>query len=303
MISSPEKSSSSDLSGPQGRAKSSGEPPLFTNLLASAPPRERRFAPWAIAGLLHVVAIALLLFTDVGHSVRDAMVEVVRPILLEDNPPAIIAPIPPPPPVTQVQPEQVAPPGAPTRELVTPVAPGLPDPAVITVPRAAEPTAPPTGVPGGTGTLRDALSTGVPKDPRLFAPVDGLAPLIGVEAVRARLSLSIKEINDSIMAERIAARKANDWTRTDGSGNRWGVSRDPDKPNSGKLHLGPITIPLFGSEIPYTDEARSQLRSYAEMKQAVEREEIRDNFNDRIKAIRKRKDAEREALKKRPVTN
>src|SRR5688572_388989 len=194
MSASPGTLPPSDPSRPAGRARNSGEQqPLFSNLIASKPPRERRFAPWAIAALVHVLAIAVLFLTDVGDSVRDTVIEVIRPILLEDNPLPIVAPVPPPPPVVQQQEEeQQIPPGARTRELTTPVAPGLPDPAVITVTPPSEPKAPTTGVPGGTGSLREALSSGAPKDPRLFAPVDGLPAVVGVDAVRNRLALSIQ---------------------------------------------------------------------------------------------------------------
>lgn len=281
------------------RAQGPGDQPLFANLIASRPERDRRWGPWIIAGLLHLAIFGVLLLTDLGNSMRDVVVEVIRPILLEDDNPAPIEtperPVPAPEPV---EPEPPRPPNARERPMPSVVVPGLPDdPQTITVPQQAEPQ-PSTSTATGPRTLRDRLAPRAPADPRLFGPVDGLPPPVGPDAVRARLADRVRAYNDSLAAVHFAAAKATDWTTTDKDGNRWGVS-------PGKLHLGKITLPLPLAFVPPAgrrDEVNAKLRSYSEIEQGASRAEFKDSFEDRVKEIRKRKDAER-AQKKKTVTN
>jgi hypothetical protein len=281
------------------RAQSSGDQALFSNLIASRPQRDRRLAPWLIAGFLHVVIFGVLLLTDYGKSMRAGVVEVIRPILLEDdNPEPIREPERQAPAPEPVEPEPPRPPNVRERPMPNQVVPGLPDPQTITVPPQAEPQ--PSAGPAGPGprSLRDRLAPRTPADPRLFGPVDGLPPPAGPDEVRARLAERINAYNDSLAAERFAEAKATDWTTTDKDGNRWGVS-------PGKLHLGKITLPLPLAFVPPSgrrDEVNAKLRSYSEIEQGASRAEFKDSFEERVKEIRKRKEAER-AQKKRTVTN
>lgn len=289
--------------GPAGEKRAAGtrDQALFSNLIASRPQRDRRAGPWIIAGLLHAVFFGVLMLTDFGNSMRDAVVEVIRPILLEDDDPAPIqAPEPPAPAAAPepVEPEPPRPPNTREQPMPTVVVPGLPDPQTITVPPQAEPQPVAGGAATGPRSLRDRLAPTAPPNPLLFGPVDGLPPPVGPDEVRARLAERVRAYNDSLALERFAAAKATDWTTTDKDGNRWGVS-------PGKLHLGKITLPLPLAFVPPAgrrEEVNAKLRSYSEIEQGASRAEFKDSFEDRVKAIRARKDAER-AKKKKTVTN
>jgi hypothetical protein len=272
---------------------------LFSNLLSSRPQTDRRIGPWVIAALVHIAFFGLLLLTPLGHSMKNVVVEVIRPILLEDdNPEPIQHPAPPAAAPAQVEPQPPRPENVRERPLQTNPEPGLPDPQTITVIPPAEPQAATSNVPTGPRSLRDRLAPSAPLDPRLFGPVDGLPPPVGPDEVKARLADRIRAYNDSLAVENLAANRATDWTRTDADGNRWGVS-------PGKLHLGKITLPLPLAFVPPAgrrDEINGKLRTYSEIEAGASRAEFKDSFEDRVKEIRKRKDAER-AAKKKTVTN
>jgi hypothetical protein len=294
--------------GPEDSRERASQQALLGHLFASEPARERRIGPWLIAALLHVPLLVFFLTTNYGERVLNRAELLIRPILTaEDNPPVITAP-----PVITIEPpaappaaRPIAPPAAAPPALVTP---GVPDPNAIT----ERPTGPPTqmpgdvvGVPGGTGSLADRMAA--PRsDPRLFAPTDPSGMMTGPEGARARLADRLGAYNDSIMAERLAAANATDWTVKDKDGKRWGVS-------PGKLHLGNITLPLplaFNTPPGRRDEVNSQMRNWSEIQAQATRAEIKDSFEDRIKEIRKRKDRERAertaqriAEKKKPDPN
>jgi hypothetical protein len=159
----------------------------------------------------------------------------------------------------------------------------------------AEPAGAPGGVVGGSGrTLGDRLTP--PADPILFGHVQP-APATGIAGVRERVAGSIQAINDSVAAEVAAAERATDWTVKDKDGKRWGVS-------PGKLHLGDITLPLplaFATPPGRRDEMNARVRSYNEIEAQSSRAQIKDSFQERVKAIRARKDRER-AEKRKAVT-
>jgi hypothetical protein len=134
-------------------------------------------------------------------------------------------------------------------------------------------------------------------DPRLWIPI--LPPAERVltpdEAVRARVADRLAAWNDSMAAEADAAARALDWTHTDADGNKWGIS-------PGKIHLGALTIPLpFGFGPP--PAVGSAMRDRVDGWNAIERQagdaKARDDFKDRVKAIRQMQDAKRDSTKKK----
>src|SRR5688500_5814986 len=284
-------------------ANDSRSEPLFTNLFASRPPPQRR-GIWIFAGLLHLPLILFFWFSDTGQSFRDAFEEVVRPILLiDDNPPPIALPVAPAPPKpADPPPVERAPLTRQEPATVAPLIPSTPTPgaAVTNTPTTTAPVA--AGSLGGTlpssGSLRERLSP--PSADALLAPLPPIPGLSRLDASRGRLAERIKFYNDSVAYERLAEAEAMDWTIKGEDGKRWGVS-------PGKLHLGDITIPLGSSQfVPspgQRDEVNKRMRMYATIEQQAIRQQIKDSFEDRVKEIRKRKDAERAEAKKKPVTN
>ncbi|MGH7475225.1 MAG: hypothetical protein ACRELD_02960, partial [Longimicrobiales bacterium] len=127
-------------------------------------------------------------------------------------------------------------------------------------------------------------------DERLWAPVDRLAlpPESDEARMRERLAGRIGTWNDSIAAEEEAARRALDWTVKGKNGERWGIS-------PAGIHLGTITLPapVFAGNA----EAAARAREWNEIQGQADHARIRDRFDDRVRAIRERKDAERAARK------
>lgn len=109
------------------------------------------------------------------------------------------------------------------------------------------------------------------------------------EVVRARIAARIGAYNDSIAADAAARAAALDWTTTDANGGRWGVS-------PGGIHLGGVTLPIpfsFSTPPGRRDEMADYMRTWNEISDQATRAANRDSFNDRVKAIRERKDQER----------
>jgi hypothetical protein len=111
------------------------------------------------------------------------------------------------------------------------------------------------------------------------------------ERVRARVAAELKQYNDSIAAEADAAAKALDWTVKTEDGGRWGFS-----PKG--VHLGGVTIPEFLIPRPFVSaEKRAEFagreRNWAEIQRQAERIEIRETFDERVRAIRERTEQER----------
>ncbi|HKJ93712.1 MAG TPA: hypothetical protein VJ957_11105 [Longimicrobiales bacterium] len=127
-------------------------------------------------------------------------------------------------------------------------------------------------------------------DARLWAPVQ--VPAAGEEApniedVKARIAARLQLLNDSALAAAEAAAKATDWTFTDKNGEKWGIT-------PGKLHLGKITLPLPLALPPPTGDAGKREADWAAIRDQAAREAARENFKDRVKAIRARKEKEHE---------
>lgn len=293
-----------DPLSPDGRSSDdgSGQGPSF-RLLASQGQESGRAVPLAISVLAHAIVIVLAIaFAPKGVRILTNVLDFTPILLVDDNPEPITAPERnDATPASANRSVQDATRAAPPR-----VSPSLAEEAPVT------PLAAPTGIPrtiapptaGGAGVAEGGRSTverfsGVPQNPLLFAPPAGQpAAAVGPEAARARLADRVKEINDSIAAERLAAERATDWTFKDKDGKRWGIS-------PGKLHLGDVTIPLgqsaFAPAPGRRDEFNALVRNWNEIEQQASRAVVTDNIKERVKAIRERKDKEREAKRKKPV--
>jgi hypothetical protein len=116
--------------------------------------------------------------------------------------------------------------------------------------------------------------------PQAPLPAEEVSP---EDRVRARVATELQQYNDSVAAEAAARARALDWTVKDGNGNRWGISE-------GVLHLGSLRIPV---EVPLGDELKARERTWTEIQLQAGSVETRSAFDERVRAIRERKDRER----------
>ncbi len=103
----------------------------------------------------------------------------------------------------------------------------------------------------------------------------------------------MKEYNDSVAGAIADAERATDWTKKGKNGERWGVS-------PGQIHLGSITIPMpfaFSGPTGRREETAGRLRSFAEANAQAKRVETEQTFESRVKAMRARKDAQRDSAR------
>lgn len=301
--------SDSAQKNPQEELATAPEPPrsvrdqaLFSNLFATKPVKQRKLGPIVIAALLHIPLLFLFFSTEVGERMLERAERMLMPVILDEPPVAVQAPEPARPELAPAPPPAVRPaPVEEERERVAPIpTPGPPNPAAVPTPGAGAPATPPGIVPG-VGQPRTVLErlNAPPVDSRLLAPPDAGALATGVETSRDRLAAKVSAFNDSIMAERAADSRARDWTTTDSEGRTWGA-RD------GKIYIAGVAIPIpvaMATPPGRRDEVNSRNRVWAEIEAGASRAEIKDSFEDRVKEIRKRKEAERAAAKKKTVTN
>ena len=133
-------------------------------------------------------------------------------------------------------------------------------------------------------------------DPRLWREPEKALPPVPTDAeiARGRLYARLGAWNDSTSMAAEAAARATDWTTTDANGNKWGVS-------PGKLHLGSLTLPLpvsFQAPPGRRDELAGRVRTWNETEFQVGRSIVRDDFKAQVRAIRARKDAERDSTRR-----
>jgi hypothetical protein len=171
------------------------------------------------------------------------------------------------------------------------------------VPRAVRPPAgAPTVVQPPAGERRDPAATVAERvsprmgDARLFEEHDPLIPLVvDREALAiARLYALMEAYNDSTGAAAEAAARALDWTVQDGNGGRWGIS-------PGRIHLGGISLPLPISFAPppgRRDAIAARNRTFGEIAGQRARAEGNASFEERVKAIRERMDAQRDSARR-----
>ncbi|MGQ0563026.1 MAG: hypothetical protein ACT443_14270 [Gemmatimonadota bacterium] len=270
---------------------------LFGTLLASKPPKSRSRGAIAVAVVLHIAVVILLIVVTKPFvpTLANKLFEPITIIVPEEAPPVLRFPQPAPAPSTAPAPAE---PRALDRDrargnapelIVGPITPGIPEP--VPGPETPEPLDA-----GGGGSLADRLRPQV-IDPRLSGsgtyslPPDA-SPAAGV---RARIAQSLGAYNDSVAAEAEARRRALDWTIRTKDGKRWGIGPD------GKIHLGDITLPPIVAFTPPAgrrDEINNRNRDFAELERQANSEIGRQSFNQRVKAIRARKEREREEKKK-----
>ena len=227
-----------------------------------------------------------------------------------EQPTHIEAPVIEPPPLAEAEKEKEK------KDVITPEPqPAPPREQAAAVPILSQPVDVPSTIPPATGqSLREpdgmAAPTNAPRSAAerllrtgigpviapgvsLTAPGRPPAPVTPREAAAARMASGMKAINDSIAAAEAAANAVTDWTKKDKTGNKWGVT-------PGQLHLGSITLPLpiyFNPPAGRREDAAKSARIYAESNAQAKRMEVEETFESRVKAMRKRKDAQRDSAK------
>lgn len=114
-----------------------------------------------------------------------------------------------------------------------------------------------------------------------------LTPAEREAELRGRLYADIEAYNDSVAAEAARAAEAMDWTVGE-EGNRWGLS-------PGKIHLGPITLPLpinLGAHPAVQRELGAERAEWEAIRRQAGQGVLDEAFEERVKAIRERKEQE-----------
>ena len=201
----------------------------------------------------------------------------------------------PPAPITEPRPMPITPrsgrPERPAAEV---------PPTAVTNPGVAggtEVAGVPTGVRDPGGNAYDRVR---PRgtDARLWGPVPSLPAEKTVDpdpfgTAIAPLYMAMGVYNDSMAAAAAAAAKATDWTHTDANGGRWGISPEG-------LHLGSLTLPIplgFAPPPGRRDELSGRVNSWNAIQRQGQDVAARESFEDRVKAIRARKAAERDSAR------
>lgn len=279
---------------------------LFGTLLDSKPAKARTPGALALSIGLHLALVVLLVLVS-RPFIPNLAQKLFQPITIiipeeESTIATLTRPVAPPPepPTKQNRREDER---GPAPDLTYRPGPVVPLPPPTPGPVTVEPS---DGGPGKSApqSLSQRLIPPSLLDPRLsargsFAPTDN-SP---AAAVRERIAATIGEWNDSVAAEADAKRRALDWTKKTKDGKAWGIGPD------GRIHLGDITLPAIAFAPPAgrRDEIRARNRDYAEIEAMANREVGRQEFKDRVKAIRARKDKEREEKRKEsgsaPITH
>ncbi len=271
-------------------------------------PREARWS--RSSAVIFSVVAHVAIFLALGHWVYKPAVKERGPLFqifqLDAKPETAPPPISHPPERVNVDPPIVdaTPPQA---SLLDRLQGDEPSPSVFT-PRLVQPDGVPTVLPppGQAVTAPSTMSapprtaaerllrTGtspVPLPGRPGAIPDAVSPQ---DAASARMFAGVKEINDSIAAALADADHSQDWVKKGKDGKKWGVS-------PGGIHIGSVTLPLpnFGFSGPpgRRDETAGKVRSFAESNAQAQRIEMEQTFESRVKAMRARKDAERDSTR------
>lgn len=185
----------------------------------------------------------------------------------------------------------IAMPPAGMRAIDIALAPTAGEPAPVPEPRRPErdevavvaPTEPDAAVPGPDGlTAADRLAPRL-VDARLWRPMVLIPREPTLADVQARVAAALELLSDSALAAAEARIRATDWTVRDADGGRWGIS-------PGKLHLGKLTLPL---PIYYAEEWDPERGEWYDLEAQVDRTRFLESFEDRVRAIRERRDRER----------
>ena len=126
-------------------------------------------------------------------------------------------------------------------------------------------------------------------DPRLWEPMVIIPREPTIEDVEARLGAAIELLSDSALADTERKLRARDWTVQDGKGGRWGIS-------PGKLHLGKLTLPL-PIWFPTDPGVEAENELWYDLEAQVDRAKFLESFEDRVRAIRERREQERREAK------
>jgi len=238
--------------------------------------RDRRILPIALfaSALLHVIAIVVIRAggdDDPGGLPALARRPAALPAGLEVVP---IRPVP-----DAVAPQPAAPEPTPTGAQPRRTTRTQPSP-----PQTPQPDADERAFSAAVEALRPRYY-----DPRLFG-TDAADLRTAEERAALRAYARLRQWNDSTAMEAERARRATDWTYTDAQGRRWGFS-------PGKIHLGNLELPLpvaFSPPPGQRDLIRSRVLEWEAIQAQAARAEIDEEFNERVRAIRERMDAERE---------
>lgn len=293
------------VSPPQPQKQRDGRQQLFGTLLDSRPTHTRSRTALVAAVLLHVALLALLVVVS-RPFIPKLSQKLFQPItiIIPEEESAIEALRR----TTAAVPTRAKPP---TQEEGRTADPGLTfTPGTVAPIPQARPgpvtTEPDDGRASRANVPRSLAERLIPRmiDPRLsprgsYAPTDQ-SP---AAAVRERISDRLALYNDSVDAAADARRRLLDWTKKTKDGKAWGIGPD------GRIHLGDITLPAIAFAPPAgrRDEINARNRDWAEIQAQANREFGRQEFKDRVKAIRARKDKEREEKRKEtasaPITN
>lgn len=287
-------------------------PPVLELLLASRPEHERRTVAFALglALALHLLLLLLIVVTGpLGGRWSPGLPTTGNP---EDRTITLLLPgtdvggsgrvQAPAPPERGAEAPLVAPRHIPTTIPRVPAA-GPGEPGAAGAPGAGQGAAGQgAGAEGlGGAAYGNSAARWRPRtwDRRLYEPPDALLPTQSdAERVAARVQGKLDAVNDSAAAAADAARRGTDWTVKGKDGKEWGVS-------PGKLHLGSITLPLpLGFQTPpgRRDQAEKEQSNWDDIQRSASQAEIRHTFDERVKAIRQRKEQERQDQKKKDAT-
>lgn len=172
--------------------------------------------------------------------------------------------------------------------------PPLPKRSIVAEPEGG--TGPLVGGGGDTRGVRPSYG-----DPRLWAPTAPVvtAPLAGTAKLDSAIAPIFRELADSMRAAAAAGRDPTDWTMKIG-GQKYGIDRS-------FIRLGPVSIPTAAlAFLPLNVQGNPTVmernRRLAEMRTEIMEQAIRaardEDFRAAVKALRERKEKEREDKKK-----
>jgi hypothetical protein len=258
---------------------------------------------WTLAAALHVVLGAALLKLLAIPLPLSSLFDDEKPVVERISFIAV--------PRNDGTPPQAGQRGGDDRPVREPSAPAPKIEAPREVPTGVAPSAPARAVPedglgplyGGGGPTRGIRPSY--SDPRVWVPPGEVlaAPKSQIEKMDSSVVAAIKKYQDSV-AVATGGRAPDDWTFTKG-GQKYGLD--------GKgLHLGALTIPkyLLPSFDPRVAAAmnpaaaeRAKLDAIsADIRLQAQRAMTEDEFRKAVKALRERKDRERERAKQAPPT-
>lgn len=176
-------------------------------------------------------------------------------------------------------------------ELTDPTEPERPDPRAEPVPRPSTEREVVVRSEGDADSVTVEVLTAAERlsprivDPRLWRPLVIVPGEVTFQDVEARIAAAVELMSDSALAAADAAIRARDWTVEDAKGGKWGIS-------PGKIHLGSVVLPLPIFAVATPDQVEANALWY-EVDQQFERALILESFEERVRAIRERRERER----------